>query len=330
SKVECDLAKGIVTGISSFGELESAGVSVAGSFITATARRDAKLGTVTEVTAQAEGINIPSEQGSLSVGRVTSVARTVAHGHPKTAEADWYRTISGAEVRDAEGKVVQTLAGCDSREDENSCVEFEKTINGLLPSKMRVELPSPRLQTTPGGAFAGVQQSDRDYYDNRTVNNQGAVFAGEEASRAVPALQVTVFNDNQEKSRLVLQLAAVQANSIYTISPEDEAPAPDEGIIDLPPDAGSTDAGSGSVAGGSVGDVSVPDIKPSDDLSPGDDVPAPETAPVASAPVEGVLAFLRRSPQEALLVALVWLTFAGAGWAIFRRHSLLKVLGGAD
>ena len=331
AKVECDLAKGIVRATSTFGKIDSAGFSVAGSTITSTARRDPRKGTVTEVAAEAKGIEIPTPQGTLSIAKVTSYASTVAHGHRGTAKTEWYRVIAGVQVLDAEGQVIQTLGGCDSREKENPCEDLEDAINGLAPTRLRASLPKPSQMQTPRGAFAGVQQNDRDYYNSRTVNNQGAVFDNEEGSRPVPALELNVYNDGQEKSRLILQLAAIQANSIYTISPE-APPGPTEGPVKLPP---STDdvpvdtGGSGSLGTGSVGDVAPADLPPSGDVTV-EDAPTPtESVPVASTQVvDGVLAFLRRSPQEAFLVALVWLTFAGAGWAIFRRHHLLKVLGG--
>ena len=332
ARVECDLAKGSVAATSTFGKVDSAGVTVAGSAINATAHRDAKKGTVTEVVAQAEGIEIPTPQGTLSIARVYSSSSTVAHGHRGTAKSEWFRVISGVEVRDAEGEVVQTIGGCDSREKENPCEDLEAQLNALAPTRLRVNLPKPSQEQTPRGAFAGVQQNDRDYYNSRTVNNQGAVFENEEGSRPVPALELNLFNDGQEKSRLILQLAAIQANSIYTISPE-APPGPVEPPVELPTttDSAPDTTSGGSFDGGTAGDISVSDIPPSKDV-PAEDVPAPTDAvPVATTQaVDGVLAFLRRTPQEALLVALVWLTFAGAGWAIFRRHQLLKVLGGTS
>ena len=329
AKVECDLAKGIVRATSTFGKVEAVGVSVAGSSISATAQRDEKKGTVTEVLAEAHGIEIPTPQGTLSIAKVTSFASTLAHGHEGTAKTEWYRTISGVEVRDADGAVVQTIGGCDSREKENPCEDLETRLNGLAPTRFKASLPQPKQHETSKGAFAGVEQHERDYYNSRTVNNQGAVFDNEEGSRPVPGLELDVYNDGQEKSRLVLQLAALQANSIYTISPQ--APAPEEGPVDIPDVTEDVPAytGGGSIDSGTAGDIEVSDIPAAEDV-PVEDVEIPtEAVPVATTQaVDGVLAFLKRTPQEALLVALVWMTFGGAGWAIFRRHQLLKVLGG--
>ena len=149
-------------------------------------------------------------------------------------------------------------------------------------------------------------------------------------SFAVPALELNVFNDGQEKSRLILQFAAIQANSIYTISPQ-QPPGPEPGEVQVPPvtdEVPVDDVPAPSLGGGTTGDIPVSDI-PTTDAAPEDVAPPTESIPVASTQVvDGVLAFLKRSPQEAVLVALVWLTFAGAGWAIFRRHHLLEVLGG--
>ena len=332
ARVECDLAKGTVAATSTFGRVDAAGVSVAGSVIHATAYRDEKKGTVTEVVAEAKGIEVPTPQGTLSIAKVTSYATTVAHGHRGTAKTQWFRVISGVEVRDADGEVTQTIGGCDSREKENPCEDLESEVNRLAPTRLRASLPKPSQEQTPRGAFAGVQQNDRDFYNSRTVNNQGAVFENEEGSRPVPGLELNVYNDGQEKSRLVLQLAAIQANSIYTISPE--APPDTKPPVDVPDVPEGAPAGTGSVGslgGAATGDVPISDIPTADDAAI-EDAPAPTDAvPVATTQaVDGVLAFLRRTPQEALLVALVWLTFAGAGWALFRRHQLLKVLGGTS
>lgn len=329
ASVQCDLKKQIVSASSKFGELRSGSVSVAHSSINATARRDPKLGTVTQVEAVASGIELPSPHGSIVIGQVATTVQTVAHGRPGTAEAEWKRVISGVEVRDADGEVVQRLGGCDSNEKEDLCAELEKEINSLLPMRVRLDLPRPDLQQTPKGALAGVQQNDGDFYGNRTVNNQGAVFDGEGGTRAVPAAQITVFNDTQEKSRLVIQLAAVQASSIYTISQNDPF---EEGPVNLPDvdDLPVPDVDTGSVGDVGIGDIEFEETAGLDDVVAAEDQPIDASEQVlVAAEVEGVLAFLQRSPQEAGLVAMVWLLFGGAGWTLFRRRQLLNVLGGS-
>lgn len=328
AKVECDIEKANAEATARFGRLETAGISVAYSSMTANARRDAKLGTVTRVTAEAKGIEIATPGGTLRIAKVASEATTVAHGHAKSAVADWTRFVSGVEVVDANGQVVQELGSCHSSDSENPCGPLEKQINDLLPQKVKVEFPKPILPATPKGAFAGVQQSDADYYGNQTVNNQGTIFPGEEASKAVPAMQVTVYNDTQEKSRLIVLLAAIQANSIYTISPKGESPIPGAEVVNVAP----ANMSSGTGSAGTSGSLDLEPVGDAGDI--GGDVtttPTDTAAPVLAAqPLDGTLAFIKRSPQEAALVALIWLTFGAAGWTMFRRGKLIDVLRGGN
>jgi hypothetical protein len=329
SAVRCDLSKESAEASADFGLLTAGDVTIGSSSFRARAWRDAKQGVVTGTVATARGIELPAaDGGTVSIAQVEAIASTAAHGRPKTASAEWERRISGVEVTDAEGKVTQELGSCVSTAEEDQCSSLTTEINKLLEVKMRVSLPEPAMLETPKGAFSGVQQTDKDFYEGKTVNNQGTTFAGEAGSRAVPALQVTVFNDSMEKSRLIVQLAGLQANSIYTNSPQPgydvetppvEPPAPPNDAA--PPVSTSTGSTGGAVdttaGGGGTGGGSIPAA----------------SGPVATAPTvaqapEGVLAFLTRGPKEALLFAGVWLLFGGAGAAFVRRRSLLSVLDG--
>jgi hypothetical protein len=328
--VRCDLAKESAEASADFGPVTAGEVSVGASSFRAKTWRDPKAGVVTNTIARAKGIELPSaDGGTVSIGQVEAIAATAAHGLPKTASAQWERRIAGVEVTDAEGKVTQELGSCASGADDDQCADLIAKINDALQFKMRISLPQPALLATPKGAFAGVQQSDRDFYEGKTVNNQGTTFPAEAASRAVPALQITVFNDSMEKSRVIVQLAALQANSIYTNSPQPgydtEQPPIDTGSQPASNDTApatdlSTSSGSDPVdlggGGGSVDDSIPPSAS------------GPAAAPVAAQVPEGVLAFLRRGPKEALLFAGVWLLFGGAGMAFARRRSLLGVLEG--
>lgn len=326
--VECDLEAVQATAEARSGEIQAGGIFVIGAEMRTRARRDPKLGTVTEVATQATGIKIPTPQGTLSIAKVESRSTTAAFGHAKTSAAEWQRVVSGVEILDPDGEVVERLGSCDSADEDNPCGPLEDQINELLPQRLKVDFPDPRIVATPKGAFAGVEQSDADFYHSQTVNNQGTVFTGEEGARTVPAMQITVYNDTREKSRLLLQLAAVQANSIYTITPKGSTmlPGSDIGEIDLP----GGDALGGDVGGGSgvSGGVELDDLGQMP-VASGDPAPPPEdvSEPVlATQPLEGPMALLARSPQEAVLVGLVWLTFVACGWVLFRRWKLLDVL----
>lgn len=338
--VACDLAKQTVTASSYFGPLSSGGVSVGASSFETKAWRDLKKGVMTESVASADGVTLTSPNGTVSIDRVEATATTAAHGRPGSTKAVWKRVLSGVEIREKseDGDTVTRIGECSSSVDEDNCEVVVDAINDALQTRMRVDLYEPEVVETPKGAFAGVQQGNADFYHSRTVYNQGATFAAEGASRAIPALQVTVFNDSVERSRLVVQLAALQANSIYTISapvpppPVDPPPPPVETDLEPPlPKADTTsipDVGTSGIS-------SPPQLPPTKGaavkpVSGGGSEPVAaevdDAIPVAQGPVEGVLAMLRHSPAEALLFAGVWLLFGGAGWAVYRRRALVSLL----
>jgi hypothetical protein len=57
-------------------------------------------------------------------------------------------------------------------------------------------------------------------------------------------------------------------------------------------------------------------------------VPVDQLAAVAAPLPDGVLAFLRRGPAEALLFAGFWMIFGAAGVGVYRRQALLRILRG--
>ena len=328
ASVHCDLAKSSVTARSVSDGISGEGFRIGRSTFEAEARRDAKLGVVTTTTATAAGIELaPPGAGSVTIGEVTATAVTSAHGRPKTAKAQWERTLSAVVVRDADGKVTQRVAECTTTSGEDQCASLQARINDTLGTRMRVDLFEPDVVRTPKGAFAGVQQTDSQFFNARTVYGQGTSFTSEGGSRAAPALQLTVFNDSVERSRLLVQLAAIQTNSIYTIAPaatyDSTPPVPverDPAPQPLPAGDPVSTSGTGSVgvttATGSSDPVAA---LPSD-------VAAPVAMPVEDVP--GVLAFFARGPVEGLMVAAIWILFGCAGGAVFKRRALLEVVKG--
>lgn len=326
--VSCDLSKERAEVKVHFGAISGPGVSIGSSSFVAAAYRDPKIGSVSEARSSATGIELTSPDGSsASIGRVEATARTVAHGHAGTTEATWERVISGVQIRDAEGEVTERLGGCSSSDEVDTCADLAAALNDALKIKMRIDLPRPDVITTPKGAFAGVQQSDADFYAGRTVYNQGTAFSEEAASRAFPALQIVLFNDSVEKSRMLVQLAALQTNSIYTISPRAAAvPAPpiDKKLPEVSDP--SNGAGLGSLGTDLTG-VEVPALGGDDEVSAVDAL-APESLAVAAPQLEGRLAFLARPARDAIMLGCVWLLCAAAAAGVIRRRELLRVIGG--
>jgi hypothetical protein len=324
--VVCDLAKERAEASAVAGPVVADGIGIGSSSFNAATWRDEKKGIVTSTTAIAKDLELSVPAGNtVSIAKVTSNATTVAHGRPDSAKASWERVMSGIEITDADGKIVQRVGECSTSVKEDTCGPIVDAINNALSLKLRVSLPRARVLVTPKGAFAGVEQSAADFYQGQTVNNQGTTFAGEAASRAVPGLEIVAFNDSVEKSRLVVQVAAVQASSIYTNSPQTDPPVAPP--VDAPP-AVDTDAkaavpaGDGSIPAGGSG---VPASGGGDGAA---SAPAGELAPVAAPIPEGVLAFLTRGPAEALLFAGLWMLFGAAGLGVYRRRALLQVVRG--
>lgn len=329
SAVECDLEKNIATASSHWGSMSAAQVSVGGASFEAKTWRDEKKGILSETIATADGIDIAVPGGGrLSIAHITARASTVAHGRAGSAKAIYERSMSGILLTDAEGKVVQRVAGCGTKEDE-SCSTVVDHLNDALVVRMKVKLPKPIVEATPKGAFASVSQGDGDFYEGQTMNNQGSSFASEAASRALPAVQVTLYNDSQEKSRLVAQFAAIQSNSIYTNTPYSELAPPKpiaipKKVVDAAASSTAPSLGSGLAAGPS-------DLSPDEVVGPAASSPIDEPVamvPIAAEPIDGVLAFMKRSPAEGLLVAAIWMTFLGGGVMAMRRRSLLALLEG--
>jgi hypothetical protein len=327
ASVSCDLAKARAEGSALFQGFDAQGISVASSSLQSRIYRDPKRGLVTESVSSARGVELSAPSGaSVSIGEIRATATTVAHGRPGSAKATWERVLSEVQVLDEKGKPVEQIGHCSSSAEQDDCQALVDEINKLLHMKVQLSLPQAQVIATPKGAFAGVQQSDGDYYNGQTALGQGSTFAAEAASRAVPALQAVVYNDSAEKSRSVVQFAALQASSIYT-NRKESAPVPPTdptGDDNLPAtngsSAGTAGAGSsGSIAGGAAA------IPAGGASAPGSGASAPLETAAQSVP-DAVLAFFTRTPKDALLFAGVWLIFGGAGMGLVRRRRLLRVL----
>lgn len=267
------------------------------SFSTTVARTEME-GTITETLAEADGLKVVIEgMGSVSIEEIVSRVRTVAHGRPGTGRVTYERPLAGVTIRDADGEVVYRCEeDCDAR-------DVVEAANDQLETRVRFRVPNAEVRATPRGAFAGVQKTESDRYNDLTTNNDGL--------QSVPALEMTIFNDTVEKSRLVMQFASVQASSIYGISllptadqpgPLPQPPTPSlGGILDSPP--------------------------PPDHLGqPPAQAPEEQDAGSVLERVPRGTLLLIRSPKEAFLVSLLGLLLLGTALAVRRRGQLLRSL----
>lgn len=295
AKASCDLKNAKADARSAAGDVVPAdGISIGSSSFDGSAVRTPVEGIVTTATAVARDIRITVPgAGSLTIGRIRAAARSIAHGRRGTASVQWSRDIDHVAIIDASGKPVFSCASqCDTS-------AIEDAVRQWAGIKIAIKFPTPMTRATPGGAFAGVQKTDGAYYDGFTVNNDDTFSA--------PAAEILVYNDYGERSRLLIQLAAIQASSIYGISvvPPDSFQPP--GLPALPPP---------------VGDL----------LGPSVPLPPPVAAPPPaqdSSVLERLIRssrFLIRSPGDALLIGLIATLSLGAVAACWRRRSLLGLL----
>lgn len=320
-------------------------VSVGDSRFDTKVRRSAKGGMVTTSTAVATGIRVEVPGvGLLRIGRVETTVRTAAHGRSGTAAAEWTRNIGDVVVEDGAGHELFGTAGCsttithDGKKetrsgDAGTCDQMADTIRRLLQVRVRLVFPTPEVVATPKGAFARVGQSDSDAAHEVTVNEQGKVFDGDTTTRrSLPGLQVNVYNDSTERSRYVVQLAAVESSAIYTVnSSPDEPPCDTGGCIpggfDEPPsgddisgvDARSSDMSTELAAG--LTDGSAPAELTS--------LPATGRRPNRSVQDNGLrgLVVSRRDLGDGALMAS-FLTLVGAAVALVaRRRRLVGLVG---
>jgi hypothetical protein len=204
---------------SQFGVASPVQVAYAASNV---ATSNTPAGSVVDVTAVARGISIDVPGGpSLHIGEVTSRATSRAAGRTGTAGATFNRTISEATVRDPQGKVVvscgfSTTPACDPRQ-----LTIAMSKNSPFPIQFLTPAPaSPygiatgddgtqTVKGSPGGAKAEVIKTEYQFVNDANVNG--------DASHEVPGLQVIMVNDQQQPSRLVLQMAAVSTQASQSI-----------------------------------------------------------------------------------------------------------------
>ena len=324
--VTCDL-KGLETvAHTHFSDQTGAGgVGVSSASFDGRTYRDPKRGVVSETTAVAEGIVFGDvEVGGVAIDRVITTATTAANGLDGTSYARWERVVESARTIDALGFVSEAQS-CrtviESGKDpvhEGDCAGIEQQANEVVKNRFRMRLPLPELIASPGGAFASVQETETDYLNGLSTND--------DILRAISGLEVTVFNDGPEKGRLIVQMAAIRSDSTFIRSPKPvitpfEIPTPDPGspteapqtpIDQPPPDDGVT--------------APLP-------ISAGGEQPRADDAPpmVAISHEErlvGAFGWLPavRNLSQGLLVGALYLLFAVPIAESVRRRRLLHVL----
>ncbi|HEX9774926.1 MAG TPA: hypothetical protein VGB83_05030 [Actinomycetota bacterium] len=294
--VECDLSQERAVAesrASAFGadHLSVGTIAVGSARFKATANRrigeGASLGTLAVVDNLS--IEIPGV-GELRIAEIRNAVTTAAAGMDGTADVAARATISGARILDASGAVVYACEECDAR-------VLARHVNDEFSHLMRIRVPKPDVIETKGGAFAAYREQMADYINDLVMNN--------DSSAAVPALHVEIYNDWAEKSRLVLQFAAIESSALYGVTSLPTAGDPPP-IPLLPP-----------VLGPFGGDT------------PDAGVIVETTAPPAQGLVPRIIEaamFLARSPGDLASMLTLWLLLGCVGGLCARRSTLSKSL----
>lgn len=303
AEAACDLKAETATASAQAGAFSLEGVSVASTRFTGSSTRRAGSGIAVDSVATAHGVEVEVKGvGSLRIDDVRQEVTTQAAGRPGTARVTWKPSIEGVHLLDASGK---TVLACAERCDLG---EVASRVNEVFDPLMRMRVPTPERVQTPRGAFAGFREDGADFANDLVINN--------DAWAAAPAVQLEIFNDWSDKSRLVLQLAAVESSAVYGISSigastdtgEDPGPA-GQSPTPLPP----------------AGVIEAPSY-------PGAQLPALPPASVALPPssvlqrVARAALFAVRSPRDAVSMALILMLFGGVVTLGARRGSLVRLL----
>jgi hypothetical protein len=328
ARVECDLADATSHGETSAAGLTAQGLSVGRASSVADTTRTTKTGATTTVSASSSDIEVAIPGlGQLRVGRVSATLTTVAHGVDGSATASYRRTVKNVELVGSDGQVLLDNAACQTTMEANgakpatvtdTCAELAHAINQRTQLRAHLGFPIPDVIATPKGAFSAVQQGDADYYVERAGNDQGVVYPHDSAAqRPAAAMQLVVYSDTNERSRLVAQFAGVQGDSIFNTTADGDTPPPPPTGTEAPATPGVPDEPPAQRVDGSV------------PAGPTVDGPATAEPPVVVAqPLSGVAGwlFMHRSLRDALLIAGILGIAAAAGALAYRRHQLLAAM----
>ncbi|MHB8511402.1 MAG: hypothetical protein ACYDCC_04415 [Actinomycetota bacterium] len=302
ASISCDLngqkthAESVSPGIEF--KVGGATLKIASSSITADSNRTPATGISNTVTAITTGfeVDVPGS-GSVSIAKVTSHAVALAHGQRGTASVSLERTLEYLTIRDQNGKVIRSVPQCVLDEIDAECQTALAQANNLLAPRLRLYVPAAELRQTDGGAFAGVEKADAEYFNALNTENDN--------TRVVPGLQAIFYNDTAEKSRLVVQMAGVEATSIYYLT---KNPPPTPQTITM------------------LRDVPVTTTV----VLPGEQVPATVITRVLHrggggggliGAIAGTFAVITRSVGQTITLAAIWLLFGAAIIGVLRRRT---------
>jgi hypothetical protein len=304
----CDSAASKANAHATFDRGEIGEVAVNHSSLRATTRRDSARGALSTVTATARGITVLGN--ALEVGEVVATGEAVAKGRPGTAKTSWQRTVRNVKVL---GETLCTTE-CDIE-------DIATAVNTRLSGRVLIEFPEPDAEArkgSPRGFQAAIRRSVFEQFEEQMLN-------GQPPDRIeLPAMVVTVFQDNAKSGRTVNEFAAVEAEARYGISLLGDGGGP----------GGGSDESGGSLSG--FGDVAnATGDSPAFGLPPGSIVPSgvfiPGTRPATGGPFDlssaggilwnGLRRLLQLLPIWAVLLTPIYLS--ARRWLLLQRDALV-------
>jgi hypothetical protein len=217
--------------------LQQPGLEVATAASSTLVRRTVDNSVETVANAIARGIRVAVPGGpTITIGEVTATASSKAAGRTGTASSSFVTKISQVTVQDPSGAVrfrcgfeADADANCDPR-------QLTAVVNQLSPSPVLFLTPSPNLdpraKASPGGAQAQIIKSPYQYWND--------YFTDGDNGFEVPGLQIVMVADQDQPSRLTLELAGVHVEShdeIGTPPPPQSPQAPGQFELMLLDDA---------------------------------------------------------------------------------------------
>lgn len=199
AKVACNVGTKLAMGDAVSRATDVGAFSVERSEFSSRSIRDPKRGVVTNVTSVAKGVAVAG--GLLHIGEVHVSAVASANGRKGGASVVYERTVRDVFL---DGQRL-----CDDRCDVDAISE---TINNRLVGRVHVEFPEVDAVATKGGYQAVIRR--------HPIDQQEEVFFNEQRSDRieVPAMVISVIQDNIKPLRMIGQFAAVQAEATYGIS----------------------------------------------------------------------------------------------------------------
>jgi hypothetical protein len=204
ARVTCRAALPTVGAYAVQDRTEAASVVVGHSDFRADSAVDGLRGTITTATATAKDIDVLG--GLLRIQEVSAKAVASAHGQPGTTATSYARTVK--EV---------TLSGrplCGDGADTKRCDirAVQREVNTRLAGKVRIHFPTPEESRSKGGYQAVVQRGVAELLEEVAINEQPS------DQLDVPAVVITVYADNSQPGRTIVDLASVAVEARYGIS----------------------------------------------------------------------------------------------------------------